>query len=171
VNQYDKEKLYWPYYFQEHQPDIVHLRHRCCCHWDQVRLVSVWETDDTNREENHGSELTLLFWKALDRWWAPSSPMLLLLRLSEISVYLRNWRYKQGRKSRIRTHFVILESIGQVVSSFFSNSIVIEIDCSQCLCQQGTMQTWESRKEAYSPYYIEKHRIDDEHLFLRLRSL
>ncbi len=63
------------------------------------------------REKNRGI-LTVLFFKASARYWAPSVPILLDSRLSEVSVYMRNDDANSKEKDQSRAHRVIFESVG-----------------------------------------------------------
>jgi hypothetical protein len=114
---------YSPCYFAKHRIGSEHLYLRFYSMKDWVWSVSVWERKDENMTEKNRGILTVLFCKASARYWAPSVPILLDSRLSEVSVYMRNDDGNSREKNRVELTVLFLKASDRCWAPFSSISL------------------------------------------------
>jgi hypothetical protein len=77
-------------YVVMHYLDIVFLDLEFDCCEGRVLWVSIWNNkNEFDKDEKENIYFTLLFCNALLRYCIPSSPIWLLARLSQVSVYVK----------------------------------------------------------------------------------
>jgi hypothetical protein len=91
------------------------------------------KSEHVNEKDKEKKMSTFCSRKASASALAPSWPILLVLRLSVVSVYERKVNMSTRKIRQKDVHHVFSESISQCFGSFSPDIIIIEIDCGKCL--------------------------------------
>jgi hypothetical protein len=132
------ERMVLLYFVVEHWRDIVLLVHRYCYH-----RCPMWWVSMRNLEWLEGcgeNGVTLLCCRALARYCVPSSPILLELMFSVLSVYVKSRVTERMRREWC--YFILLQNICEMLCSFFTDTVGTDVQCGECLCK--VMNKWEN---------------------------
>ncbi len=93
--------------------------------------VQKWRYKLEKRRRRMG--FTLLFRKASARYWAPWWPMEFFEISSVVSIYTRKWICKRGKWKKSQLYRIFSYDIGETVSSFVPNLVVVKWKFLLCL--------------------------------------
>jgi hypothetical protein len=77
-----------------------------------------------------------------------------------VSVYVQNWRCRRTRKIEKVDYIIILDSTGEMLCPFSVDFIVVQFQCSECLCAKVRMQTKTRKKKRDRPDYFRNYWKD-----------
>jgi hypothetical protein len=142
------------YFAVEHWRDVVLLFLRYCWNGCQVWWVSMW---NIKWLKGCGENCVTLFCcRAFARCCAPRSPILLELMSNVASVYVKYW--VTGRMRREWCYFILLQSICEMLCSLFTDTVVPDVQCGECLCE--ILSDWKNAERMVLLYFVVEHWRD-----------